>query len=138
MSNNTPARNRYFYTDDHRTRERRRVYLPKHWHGNDYAESLHEAICDSGGYLHTSIKSVSRSGMSRVIAVYATGNSKSYPMRSVSYLASQIGVARINNSPSAYGLRIGGCGMDMTAHTIMRISHELYGDDYSIRHGQNI
>lgn len=138
MSNNTPARNRYFYTDDHRTRERRRVYLPKHWHGNEYAESLHEAICDSGGYLHTSVKSVSRSGMSRVIDVYAASNSNTYPMRSVSYLASQIGAARISNSGTAYGLRVGGCGMDMTTHIVMNISHALYGDEYVVRRGQNI
>lgn len=138
MSNNTPTRRRYFYTRDHETGGRRRVYLPKHWHGNEYAEELHNAICDSGGYLHTSIKSVSRSGMSRVIAVYAAGYSEDCPMRSVCYLAEQIGVARLNKSWSAYGLRIGGCGMDMTAHVVMRISHELYGDHYAVSRGQNI
>lgn len=75
----------------------------------------------------TMVTHVSRSGMSRVIAVFAVREGK---VSNVSY-----DVARVmgwQHDSEHRGVYIGGCGMDMAFHVVYSLSRMLYGDDPTI------
>lgn len=73
--------------------------------------------------LYTSVKHVSKSGMTRNIAVYAIYDNE---IINVSYYAAKLlgwSMAKNDNS-----VRVGGCGMDMGFHLVYTISRVLYKD----------
>lgn len=79
-----------------------------------------------GDTLHTQIKTVSRSGMSRVIQVIKIGCNKGEP--SLSYLGYNIAlVLDWKYDREREGVKVGGCGMDMGFHMVHTLGYALYG-----------
>lgn len=112
---------------------RRKVYEPNNAELREEAmarlRSLfpRPAIATDVTEVPTMVTHVSRSGMSRVIAVFAVREGK---VSNVSY-----DVARVmgwQHDSEHRGVYIGGCGMDMAFHVVYSLSRMLYGDDPSI------
>lgn len=80
-----------------------------------------------GDTLYTQLKSVSRSGMSRVIQVVKIDCSKGEP--SLSYLGWNVAKALgWGYDDRKEGVKVGGCGMDMGFHLVYSLSHTLFGE----------
>jgi hypothetical protein len=82
-----------------------------------------------GNTVHTILKHVSRSGMTRGIDVYFLKDSE--PI----WITAYVGKAIDQPQPADYwrkslGLKIGGCGMDMGFHVVENLSYALYGKGY--------
>lgn len=75
-----------------------------------------------GSKVWTCVKHVSKSGMSRSIAVYANGKDGPYE---VSFWVARALEYRIH--PTRGGLVVGGCGMDMPFHLVNSLSYALHG-----------
>lgn len=76
-----------------------------------------------GSAVYGSVVHVARSGMSRTIRFYVV---ESGAIREITgYVASALG-ERCRARPD-FGLRVGGCGMDMVFHTVMNLSYALHG-----------
>lgn len=87
-------------------------------------ESLREWI-KPGDTIYTQIKSVSRSGMSRVIQLVQIKNNEP---RWIGYtVAKAIGHSYDSKRE---GVKIGGCGMDMGFALVYELSHVLFGKGY--------
>jgi hypothetical protein len=79
-----------------------------------------------GDTLHTQIKTVSRSGMSRVIQVIKIGCDNGKP--SLDYLGYTIAQAmEWKYDREREGVKVGGCGMDMGFHLVHTLGYVLYG-----------
>lgn len=84
-----------------------------------------------GDTIHTTVKHVSKSGMTRHISVRhlkATDN----PERPVNVSNYDYHVARVLDLPEApnyQGVKIGGCGMDMGFHLVYSLSRALFKDE---------
>lgn len=80
-----------------------------------------------GDTLHTQIKTVSRSGMSRVIQVIKIDCGESSEP-SLSYLGYNIALALDwKYDRDREGIKVGGCGMDMGFHVVNTLGYALYG-----------
>lgn len=77
--------------------------------------------------LYTKVESVSRSGMSRTISVYAIINNE--PWNISGYVAKIIGWPIERKWLS---IKVSGCGMDMCFHTIETLSRALFNQGYKI------
>jgi hypothetical protein len=94
----------------------------------DARESLRSTF-PAGSTVHISIKHVSRSGMQRAIAVYATDEDGD--ISNVSWeVARAIGW---NLHTRHDGVKVDGCGMDMGFHLVYTLSHLLHGDGYALK-----
>ena len=82
-----------------------------------------------GDTLHTQLRHVSRSGMSRVIQVVKISCGSSEP--EIFYLG--YNVAHAIGMPydrEREGVKVGGCGMDMGFHLVYELSHALFPDGF--------
>lgn len=90
-----------------------------------------------GDTLHTQVKHVSRSGMSRVIQVMkiscrpetdADGAASTEP--SISYLGYTVALALDwKYDREREGIKVSGCGMDMGFHVVHSLGYALYGKE---------
>jgi hypothetical protein len=69
------------------------------------------------------LRSVSKSGMSRVIDFYTIENDKPQ------YLSGLISMALSYRMAKNGGLVVGGCGMDMGFHVVYTVASVIYGGD---------
>lgn len=83
-----------------------------------------------GSTIYTILRSVSRSGMSRVISVVAI--TPDGP-RFLSYHTAQVLDMKCTTKGDA-GVKVGGCGMDMGFHVAYNLSYVLHGDGYACNH----
>lgn len=77
------------------------------------------------------LRSVSKSGMSRVIDFYTIENNRPQ------YLSGLIRMALGYRMAKNGGLVVGGCGMDMGFHVVYTVASVIYGGDrggYEIKH----
>jgi len=81
-----------------------------------------------GDTLYTNVKSVSRSGMSRQIAVYAIQDNKPF---FISYYIAELLNYKMNNNNGA--IKISGCGMDMAFAIVYELSKKLFNDGYALK-----
>lgn len=98
-----------------------------------------------GDTLYTQIKSVSRSGMSRVIQVMkiscrtetdVDGNASTEP--DISYLGYNVALALDwKYDRDREGIKVGGCGMDMGFHVVHSLGYALYGKEASEGEGDD-
>ena len=85
------------------------------------ARTFLERNCPPGTTVYTDVKHVSKSGMSRDIAVYIILDGEICDISG--YVARILGYRRRDNG----GVRVGGCGMDMGYHLVMNLSYALHG-----------
>lgn len=91
---------------------------------NDAIEKL-RAILPAGSTVYTAVTSVSRSGMSRRIRLWAMVDNAP---RSITCLASEaLGWTLKEGAGGFWELKVDGCGMDMCFHTVYELGHALYG-----------
>ena len=88
---------------------------------------LKEAIKEDDT-LYTQLKHVSKSGMTRHIAVRFLKDDYPYDY---TYLASIALGWKLSDKYD--GIKVGGCGMDMGFHLIYSLSYVLYNDGYAIK-----
>jgi hypothetical protein len=86
-----------------------------------------------GDTVHTVLRKVSTSGMSRVIDVYHfTGKADGTVDKSwLSWHVARACGERFNERPE--GVRVNGCGMDMGFHLVYNLAHVLFGDGYKLK-----
>lgn len=81
-----------------------------------------------GQTVYTSVKNVSRSGMTRTLRVYILQDDR---IRNISgYVASAL-----DWPGSADGVKVGGCGMDMGFHTVYVLGRNLWPQGTPEAHG---
>lgn len=85
-------------------------------------QHLRETL-NPGDHLYTVLRSVSRSGMSRVIDVYVIQDNQ--PIYLSGWIASALGWTRTDS-----GIRVSGCGMDAGFHLIHQLSYALFPDSF--------
>lgn len=91
-----------------------------------------QAILGRGDTLHTILRNVSSSGMSRVISVIYVNNDGS--LLNLDYLISQIGVYKRTPASSRYdGLKVSGTGMDMGFAVVYNVSQTVFNDGYALK-----
>ncbi len=81
------------------------------------------ALFPAGSTVHTVLRHVSGSGMSRAISVVTC---KDGVPRDVSHLVAKATGDKLD--PRHRGIRVGGCGMDMGFHLIYGLARTLYRD----------
>jgi hypothetical protein len=87
-----------------------------------------QEVFKKGDTLFTQLEHVSRSGMMRHIKVRQLKNDRPLDW---TYLISKALDWKI--SDKTYGIKVGGCGMDMGFHLIYTLSRELFNDGYAIK-----
>ena len=87
-------------------------------------DNLREVL-SPGDTLHTVLRHVSKSGMTRWIDVYKIENGE---MRYLSYWASKL--LDYPMSDKREGVKVTGCGMDMGFHLVYNVSRALFGAGY--------
>lgn len=76
------------------------------------------ALIDNGSTVYTVIRSVSRSGMSRVLSAFVWDGKANLPI----FLDGSIVAAGIASArQTAQGFKVNGCGMDMGFHVVNQI-----------------
>lgn len=81
----------------------------------------------AGSVVYTILRSVSRSGMSRVISVVTVNGGD---VRQFDYTLEQM--LGYKMAPDT-GVKVAGCGMDMGFHLVYTLSQALYGDGYALK-----
>lgn len=91
-----------------------------------------------GETVHGIIRSVSASGMSRVMSfVVADKDSNGVPyIRNITHSVAKIIGRPCLNYHGQNAIRISGCGMDMIFKVVYDLSSELFGDGYALRSNQ--
>lgn len=83
-----------------------------------------------GKTVYTTVKHVSKSGMSRDIAVFIAYKGA---IKDISWhVANALGYKRSDNG----GVKIGGCGMDMGFALVYNIGHKLFPKGFKLAKGQ--
>lgn len=88
-----------------------------------------------GDTVYCNINSVSRSGMSRNISLYAIRPAKrgeKAQLADITYAASEI----MGWTLSEGGLKVSGCGMDMCFHTVYNLGRSLWPNGTKKPHGK--
>lgn len=80
------------------------------------------AFCPPGSTVYTILRSVSRSGMSRVIDLYTIRDGEP---KCIGWLTGRALDYRM--ATNAEGLKVSGCGMDMGFHLVNSLSYALHG-----------
>ena len=80
-----------------------------------------------GDTLYTDVQSVSRSGMSRHIRVYAIRENE--PINLSPFVADILGRRYLDKDNS---VMVGGCGMDMGFEVVYSLSYALFEDGYTL------
>lgn len=85
-----------------------------------------------GDTLHTILRHVSQSGMSRVISVVHT--SEDGDIQNLDFVISQLGhYKRTSASAQHDGLKVSGCGMDMGFAVVYDVAMTVFGDGYALK-----
>ena len=92
-------------------------------------KSLKKAF-PKGSTAYTKLVHCSKSGMTRIISVMAIKKNEPYYLN---HHISEILSFKKAEKFGEYGLKVGGCGMDMGFHLIYTLSYKLYGDGYAIK-----
>ncbi len=92
-------------------------------------EYLKNIIEKSNYRLFTTLRSVSRSGMSRVIAVFAVPQNKSIASEPVDItrVVAEVLDRKIKQTDCGTGIVVSGCGMDMGFELVYSLSQVLFG-----------
>jgi len=102
---------------------------------DEFIAKLRETL-KPGDTLYTVLRSVSRSGMSRVIDVYhfTTGDDGKLSKSWLSYwIAKACGLSfQRGECRKPEGIKIGGCGMDMGFHIVHTLARTLYPDGFGV------
>ena len=101
----------------------------------EFISKLRETL-KPGDKLHTVLRSVSRSGMSRVIDVYKLGCSNQGTIEKswLSYWVAK--AADFTFDQKADAIKVSGCGMDMGFHVVYNLGRTLWPDGF-ICSGEN-
>ena len=83
-----------------------------------------------GSTAYTKLIHCSQSGMTRIIGVM--GIKKNEP-NYYSYKVGELLDYKCSDKFGEYGVKVGGCGMDMGFHLIYQLSSILYKDGYAIK-----
>jgi hypothetical protein len=112
-----------------------------------YSKSEREASLErlkswikKGDTLHTTVKHVSKSGMTRYITTRHLKPRAFAPVENLTFVGEQpvqisnydYHIARVLDLPEApnyQGVKVGGCGMDMGFHLIYSLSRALFKDE---------
>jgi hypothetical protein len=99
---------------------------------NEYIAKL-RATLKPGDTLHTVLRSVSRSGMSRVIDVYylSVEDGKVRPQWLSYWIAKACGFTFQDQSGRPEGIKVGGCGMDMGYHIVYTLARVLWPEGFT-------
>lgn len=100
----------------------------------DRAEAIEKlrSILLPGETLHTILRSVSQSGMSRVISVVKVTDDGD--IRVLDGLIESAGLYKRTPSSSRHdGLKVGGCGMDMGFAVVYDVSQAVFNDGYALK-----
>lgn len=92
------------------------------------AKKALKCILKKGDTIHCILRHVSRAGMLRRIDFYKI--SKNKPIYLTYYIAQLLGYKR---KYSEEGLRVTGCGMDMSFSVVRALSTMLYKDGYALK-----
>lgn len=92
-------------------------------------KSLKKAF-PKGSTAYTKLIHCSQSGMTRIISVIAIKKNQPYYLN---HYISEILSFNKAQKFGEYGLKVGGCGMDMGFHLIYCLSKVLYNDGYAIK-----
>ena len=92
----------------------------------DEARDRLRELFPAGSTVHTVLRHVSQSGMSRSISVLAIDEDGP---RDVSYLVARALGDRVDQHRG--GVKVTGCGMDMGFHLVYALSSVLYRDGYT-------
>lgn len=97
-----------------------------------------------GSTVYCTVKSVSRSGMSRVISIQGYGRDENgkvvlddktgEPWQVFPNYAASLALDWPLVKGSRDGVKVGGCGMDMCFHLVYTLSSILYGEGYALNH----
>jgi hypothetical protein len=76
---------------------------------------------------YATVKHVSASGMSRIIAYtgFYVENGRIREVN-ITYYMDVLGVANLTPAGKPYGVRVGGCGMDMIFNTLYNLHHTVF------------
>lgn len=102
---------------------------------DEFIAKLRETL-KPGDTLHTVVRSVSRTGMSRVIDVYRFYTDDKGTVRKdwLSYwIAKACGFTFQDQRGKPEGIKIGGCGMDMGFHLVYEASRVLFPDGFGVK-----
>lgn len=90
-----------------------------------------QAIVSKGDTLYTILRSVSASGMSRVISVVTVEDGE---IRDLDFLISKLGVYKRTplNAPRD-GLKVSGAGMDMGFAVVYDVAMTVFNDGYALK-----
>jgi hypothetical protein len=94
----------------------------------DQAELVKSCGIKSGMTIYTSLKHVSKSGMTRAIGIHVV-NKKTGDILQLNYLAVKLGVGNLNKKHG--GITQTGCGMDMGFDLVYRLSRKIFGSSNS-------
>jgi len=85
------------------------------------AQNTLRPLLPPGGTVFTDVKHVSRSGMSRTIKAFVIEGTE---IRDISRLVAKATDTAFD--PKLYGVKMGGCGMDMGFALVYKLSRSLY------------
>lgn len=90
------------------------------------------AILEQSNYtIHCEVTHVAQSGMSRDIVVLAAVGAGE--IRDISNLVIELGIGHRTLRKYGHGVRMGGCGMDMTHAIAYDLGRILYDDGYKVK-----
>lgn len=85
-------------------------------------------VLSPGDSVYGIVRTVSRSGMSRMIDFYTFQQNQ--PIYLTGYMSTLLGISR--NKEGA--LKVSGCGMNMVYATVSNLSYALFEDGYALKH----
>lgn len=91
----------------------------------DEARAKLRELVKPGDTVHTILRHVSRSGMQRSISVILAGGDGPYD---ATWLVAR--ALRMPIDPNHYGVKVGGCGMDMGFHLVYSLSYALWPEGH--------
>ena len=120
-----------YHAGERRKRKRRRIEIMSKHTKDEQEQALTRlfALLQPGDTILTSLRHVSRSGMSRVIQLIAI---KDNQLHYIGYNAAIVMGKKYDDKRE--GIVIGGCGMDMGFALVYDLSYRLFADGYRLHH----
>ena len=87
-----------------------------------------------GDTVYTVLRHTSRSGMSRLIDLYAFRTDDAGKLFKVYLSYNAATVLGWKYDDGKHAMKVGGCGMDMGFHAVYTLSRALFGDGYALNH----
>lgn len=97
----------------------------------DAARDRLRELLPVGSTAFTILRSVSTSGMSRVISVVTVADGDPFD---VTFLVARAAGGTLADGNGARGLRVRGAGMDMGFSVVYNLSRVIHGDGYAVSH----